>query len=79
MQYFNQVIDKSLETLKPRIVQLKKYRNLFGFLCSFQNLSKDITKKCTDPEMSLTELKFAQTKNYKVKTIKLADIGRYMF
>lgn len=78
VQCFNQVVDKALQTLEPRFEQLKKHQNLFGFLCNFQDLSKDTIRKCAaDLEVSLTEVKLAQEKD-QVKTTKVSDIDGYM-
>ncbi|XP_065681425.1 uncharacterized protein LOC101241746 [Hydra vulgaris] len=40
VNFFNQVVDRALQSLQPRFMQLKEHHKLFGFLYNFQNMSK---------------------------------------
>ncbi|XP_004205865.3 uncharacterized protein LOC101239811 [Hydra vulgaris] len=45
VNFFNQVVDKALQSLQPRFMQLKEHHKLFGFLYNFQNMSKEELRK----------------------------------
>nr|XP_047133848.1 uncharacterized protein LOC101240817 [Hydra vulgaris] len=57
VNFFNQVVDKALQSLQPRFMQLKEHHKLFGFLYNFQNMSKeDLRKHSADLEIALTDI-----------------------
>ncbi|XP_047132451.1 uncharacterized protein LOC124811181 [Hydra vulgaris] len=57
VNFFNQVVDKALQSLQPRFMQLKEHHKLFGFLYNFQNMSKeDLRKHSADLEIDLTDI-----------------------
>ena len=57
VNFFNEVVDKALQSLQPRFMQLKEHHNLFGFLYTFLNMTKDDIRKCSaDPEIALTDI-----------------------
>ena len=47
VSFFNQVVDKDLQSLRPRLMQLKEHYNLFGFLYKFTKMTKDEITKCS--------------------------------
>ncbi|XP_065642806.1 52 kDa repressor of the inhibitor of the protein kinase-like [Hydra vulgaris] len=57
VNFFNQVVDKALQSLQPRLMQLKEHHKLFGFLYTFQNMFKeDLRKHSADLEIALTDI-----------------------
>ena len=57
VNFFNEVVDKALQSLQPRFMQLKEHHNLFGFLYTFLNMTKDDIRKCSaDLEIALTDI-----------------------
>ncbi|XP_004206394.2 uncharacterized protein LOC101241485 [Hydra vulgaris] len=63
VNFFNQVVDKALQSLQPRFMQLKEHfqlhkpNKLFGFLYNFRNMSKeDLRKHSADLEIALTDI-----------------------
>ncbi|XP_065667636.1 uncharacterized protein LOC136087935 [Hydra vulgaris] len=57
VNFFNQVVDKALQSLQPRFMQLKEHHKLFGFLYNFRNMSKeDLRKHSADLEIALTDI-----------------------
>ena len=72
------MVNKALQSLEPRFKQLKKHHELFGFLCNFQELSKETLRKCTtDLEIALTDTKLPEA-NENANAIKQADIDGRM-
>lgn len=57
VNFFNQVVDKALQSLQPRFRQLKDHYDLFGFLYNFLTMTKDNIRKCAaDLEIALTDV-----------------------
>ncbi|KAL3888791.1 hypothetical protein ACJMK2_001152 [Sinanodonta woodiana] len=57
VNFFNQVVDKAMQSLQPRFRQLKEHYDLFGFLYCFLNMTKDNIRKCAaDLEIALTDV-----------------------
>lgn len=52
---FNLILDKAVSSMESRFDQLKKHNDLFGFIYSFQDLTKaDLKKHSAELEKSLT-------------------------
>lgn len=79
VQCFTLVLDKAIQSLESRFMQLKSHIKLFGFLNNFQGLQKaEIRKHTVDLEAALIDTKLKQNTDVEVGTVTSKDVDGYL-